>query len=92
MGRRPRQTHYATKPTEISCGKDSFATVKDLTVRIVVTSVDIASTPDVFGRLQQSIVRQSLLCYDLCGRKLEQFMRQSLVAFLRSSCDALFVM
>ncbi|GFX10711.1 hypothetical protein TNCV_147531 [Trichonephila clavipes] len=39
----------------------------DLTARIVVPSTDIASTPDLFERVQ----RPCRLCYDLRGLNLE---------------------
>ncbi|GFV69533.1 hypothetical protein TNCV_2779481 [Trichonephila clavipes] len=50
------------------------ATVEDLVARIVVTTADLTSTPDLFEGFQQSFVSQCRLCYDLHGLNFEQFL------------------
>ncbi|GFY16545.1 hypothetical protein TNCV_735721 [Trichonephila clavipes] len=42
--------------------KTSLATVEDFTARIVIASTEIASTPELFECVQQSILRQCVGC------------------------------
>ncbi|GFV70196.1 uncharacterized protein TNCV_2553401 [Trichonephila clavipes] len=41
------------------------ATVKDLSVQIIVASADTANIPDFFERIRQLFIRQCRLCYHL---------------------------
>ncbi|GFX25421.1 transposable element Tcb1 transposase [Trichonephila clavipes] len=70
----------------------SVAMVEDLTAQIVVASADIDSITDLIEDVRQSLIHRCWLCYDLRRRNFEQSLRPSIVvAFLTSSCDALFV-
>ncbi|GFU79305.1 hypothetical protein TNCV_2138281 [Trichonephila clavipes] len=46
----------------------SLAAMEDLTTRIDVTSVDIASIFNLFERIQQSFIHRCQLCRDPCSR------------------------
>ncbi|GFV81069.1 uncharacterized protein TNCV_2270531 [Trichonephila clavipes] len=51
-----------------------IVTVQDLTARIIITSADIAITPDLFKCVRQCFVHQCRLCYDLRSHSFEQFL------------------
>ncbi|GFX53426.1 hypothetical protein TNCV_4652161 [Trichonephila clavipes] len=72
----------------------TVATVSDLMARIVVNSADSASTPDLYGGIQQSFVRLCWLFYDpyVVATSNDSWIKSIVIAFLTSSCDLLFVL